>query len=130
MSTVPIRGAARKSSFHHRLGHLCTAGPCRMALCLIIAATSASTTAAVEVKRRTQLKLLVHEVTTMALITLYGVAADSTLPPMTVETDKSQWPSANGSDADIKNFHGIGQLRARGYDVSPLGGRSVYQLTS
>ncbi len=64
----------------------------------------------------------------MTVITLDPKEKDSHLPPMQVETDPSKWPSANGTDADIKDFHGVGRLREVGYNVSPIPHGTVYEI--
>lgn len=64
----------------------------------------------------------------MTVTTLHPKDPEAALKPMVVETDSTKWPSANGVDANINDFHGIGALRKTGYEVSGLEVNSVYEL--
>lgn len=51
-----------------------------------------------------------------------------TAAPLTVTTDKAAWLPIVGNQ-NLGCYHGVGELRKRGYDVSPLRGHGcVFEM--
>jgi len=47
------------------------------------------------------------------------------LKPMKVSIDRTFWPRIAGAGETLGLFHGIGELRRTGYDVSPIKGHGA-----
>jgi hypothetical protein len=51
------------------------------------------------------------------------------ISPMEVTTDRTHWPKLRGKSEALNRFHGVGELRSKGYDLSPVRGHgTVYQV--